>query len=134
MREGWGAYLGRFRRQYHHDLREALTSMPWQDVTLLLDDLAETWTRTDENLASLVDIQNWWLEAEYVKWTTDPAEAKSASRRAGGKVPPLPALRAVAHRPPKAHAAAVERYAARVPVDKPVGQMDARAFGALFGL
>lgn len=108
--------------------------MPWQDVTLLLDDLNETWTRTDENIATLVDIQNWWLEAEYVKWTTDPEEAKAASRSAD-PTPPLPVLRAVAYRPPAAHAAAVERYEARRPQQpKPSGQMDARSFGALFGL
>lgn len=102
----------------------------------MLDDLAEEqWSRTDENLASLVDVQSWWLEAEYVKWTTSPEEAKAASRRSSTPTPPLPALRAVAARPPKAHAAAVQRYAARnVVASVPEGQMTARQLAKLIGL
>ena len=113
--------------------------MPWQVVSLMLDDLtAERWSRTDENLATLVDVQSWWLEAEYVKWTTDPAEAKAAARRSSSPTPPLPALRAVAYRPPEAHAAAVARYAARNVTPPtpgvPEGQLSARALAKLIGL
>ncbi|MFT3661997.1 MAG: hypothetical protein QM809_11505 [Gordonia sp. (in: high G+C Gram-positive bacteria)] len=103
------------RARFGVSLRALLGSAPWQDVAaLLLDVDADQWSDTDENLATLVDLQTFWLEAEYVKWTTDPSEARRASARAkaSGAVvaPPLPVIRPVARRPPAAHAAARARY------------------------
>ncbi len=75
----------------------------------MLTDLPSSWSHTDENVATLVDLQTYWLSAEYVKWTTDAAEAKraAASRE---KPPPMPLIQPVARRPRAAHEAAVRRY------------------------
>lgn len=112
--EDWGALLPRFRRQYQLDVRNCVRSMPWQDFVLLVDDLRPSWSEVDENAAVLVDVLTYWLEAEYVKWTTSPEEAERAAKSARKQPPPFPLIRPVAHRPPEVHAAAVARYEALV--------------------
>ncbi|MFT4127289.1 MAG: hypothetical protein QM662_13810 [Gordonia sp. (in: high G+C Gram-positive bacteria)] len=113
FRDGWGALIPRWRRQYGSHLRDDLRELAWQDVAAMVHDLGPSWTRTDENHALLVDLTNYWLEAEYVKWTTSPGEAKrAAARRPRKQPPPFPIVRPVAHRPPAVHAAAMRRYEA----------------------
>lgn len=86
--------------------------MPWQDVCFLAARLSKNWTRQDENQAQLVDLLSYWLNAEYVNWTTDPEEAKelAADRSEKPKPPPFPIIEPVAHRPPAIHEAALDRY------------------------
>lgn len=143
VRDGWGALTSRFRTQYQLDIRTCLREMHWQDVVLLIDDLRPSWTEADENAATLLDLQNFWLEMEYVRSTTTPAEAKAAERDAKAnhrKAPPLPVIRPVAYRPPAAHEAAVRRYEALIEkyendgVDLVTEQMDARAVMQMLGL
>ncbi|QWY82293.1 tail assembly chaperone [Gordonia phage Phishy] len=143
IRDGWGALTSRFRTQYQLDIRTVLCEMHWQDVVLLIDDLKPSWTEADENAATLLDVQNFWLELEYVKATTTPAEAKAAERDAKSnkrKAPPLPVIRPIAYRPPAAHAAAVRRYEALLEkyenagVDLVAEQMDAREVMKMLGL
>lgn len=113
FRDGWGALIPRFQRQYGMDLRSALRGKPWQDVTALLLDLRSSWTHTDENTACLYDLANYWLELEYVKSTTSPEDAKRAAaeqKRSRKQPPPFPIIRPVAHRPAREHAEAMRRY------------------------
>lgn len=85
--------------------------MPWQDVVQLFLEIPKKWTLQDENQARVVDILSYWLNAEYIKWTTDPAEAKElAAKRTKEKPPPFPIIEPVADRPPAVHAAAMARY------------------------
>lgn len=84
--------------------------MPWQDVVALIHDVKPSWSETDENQALVVDILNYWLEAEYVKWTTSPEEAKKVANQPRKQPPPFPVIRPVAHRPKPAHDAAMRRY------------------------
>lgn len=86
--------------------------MPWQDVVALIHDVKPSWSETDENQALVVDILNYWLEAEYVKWTTSPEEAKKAANQPRKQPPPFPIIRPVAHRPKPVHEAAMRRYQA----------------------
>lgn len=89
-------------------------------------------------MASLYDLQMYWLEAEYVKWTTSEAEAKKAVKSHRTDPPPMPVIRPVAHRPPAAHAAAVARYdELNKKFTAPTAehkQMDARTLAAFLGL
>ncbi|WLP91316.1 hypothetical protein [Gordonia sp. NB41Y] len=62
----------------------------------------------------MLDVLNYWLEAEYTKWTTSPDEAKRAAARPRKQPPPMPIIRPVAHRPAPVHAAAMRRYEALV--------------------
>ncbi|MHC9669615.1 hypothetical protein ACQX2Y_09415 [Corynebacterium diphtheriae] len=41
-------------------------------LVLKLDDYE--WGYTDENIASLIDREDYWLNAEYQSWTTDPED------------------------------------------------------------
>lgn len=66
----------------------------------------EQWTYTDENLAMLIDRLDYWLEAEYAGWVTDPDDpevkrARAERKRAGKKPPPVPLIPPVAKRPPE---------------------------------
>ena len=113
FRDGWGALIPRFQRQYGLNLRVLLREWPWQDVTALILDLRSSWTETDENTACLYDLANYWLELEYVKSTTSPEDAKRAAaeqKRSRKQPPPFPIIRPVAHRPEREHAAAMRRY------------------------
>lgn len=76
------------------------------DLWLLVDGL-DRWTQTDENIARLVDREDYWLNSEYTTWVTDPddpetkraREQMKARRRAGYRPPPTPLLSPVAVRP-----------------------------------
>lgn len=85
--------------------------MPWQDVILLIEDLTPSWSYEQENAAMVVDTLNYWLEAEYVKWTTSPEEAKRiAARSKNREAAPMPIIRPVAARPAKIHAEHMRRF------------------------
>lgn len=92
-----------FRREYGLDYRRALTEMMWQDVVVLIDAL-DKWTMTDENIARLVDRDDYYLNAKYGQWTTDPDDPEVKAEQAKQKLnkqkpPPNPILTPVAMRP-----------------------------------
>ena len=60
-----------FQSKYHLSYRQCLAEMWWVDLAILADGLDE-WTPTDENLARLVDREDYWLNSEYRSWITDP--------------------------------------------------------------
>ncbi len=77
------------------------------DVGVLLARAAE-WeaqaARDSENLAMLLDRDDYWLNSEYAQWTTDPDDpevkaAREQRKRAGIKPPPQPLIAPVALRP-----------------------------------
>lgn len=77
------------------------------DLAMLYDGL-DDWTHTDENIARLVDREDYWLNSEYRQWTTDPNDpevkaARAERLRKGTKPPPLPVLFPVAARPRDLH-------------------------------
>lgn len=88
------------------DWREARRTLWHVDLALLVIGLDE-WTHTDENIARLVDREDYWLNSEYSSWVTDPKdpeviaarERMQARRRAGYKPPPAPLLFPAAARP-----------------------------------
>ncbi|MCB1294838.1 hypothetical protein [Gordonia sp. (in: high G+C Gram-positive bacteria)] len=140
VRDGWGALIGRFRRQYGADLRELLVSLPWQDLAILVDELDSAWSDTDENTARLVDLINYQVECEHVRSTTSPAEARRAQRELAGRAaPPVPIIRPVARRPAAVHARLMVQYEELMArhegaVETPAGQMDPRALLSLLHL
>lgn len=93
--------------------------MPWQDCSILLEDLAEhvmQEQRDAENLAMLVDRYDYWLLFDYINAVTDPNDPQNQRERAERKrkrikPPPIPALRAVALRRPDVEAQVTEMYA-----------------------
>ncbi|RVW03008.1 hypothetical protein [Rhodococcus xishaensis] len=99
--------------------------------------------RGAENLAMLVDRDDYWLGSEYRQWTTDPddPEVKAARARwkaSGRKPPPHPLLAPVALRPPQTHAKLVEKYLADVakhstPPSLQAGLSPSRKLAALLG-
>lgn len=89
------------------DWREARATLWHVDLALLIEGLDE-WTRTDENIARLVDREDYWLNSEYAQWTHDPddpeAKRRAAERKLRGiKPPPTPILFPVAARPTALH-------------------------------
>lgn len=69
-------------------------------------DLDEQWSATDENIARLVDRDDYYLRSMYSQWTYDPddpeAERERTKRKQQGiKPPPEPMVAPVAVRPPK---------------------------------
>lgn len=94
-----------FRREYNLNYRDVLAEMWWVDIAILIEGLGR-WTRTDENIARLVDREDYWLNSEYSQWITDPddpdVKAEQARRKALGiKPPPRPIMWPVASRPPE---------------------------------
>lgn len=75
-----------------------------------LGDLAD-WSKLAENVARLVDLVEYWLRAEYAKWTADEDEIKAA-RRHRRKPPPFPIIPPVAQRPPSLQERLDEAYLA----------------------
>lgn len=78
--------------------------MWWVDLAILADGLDE-WTPTDENIARLVDREDYWLNSEYRSWITDPDDPevqaeKTRQKLLGVKPPGQPQLWPVAVRPP----------------------------------
>lgn len=96
-----------FRREYGLDWREARRTLWHGDLAALVEGLDE-WTRTDENIARLVDREDYWLNSEYAGWIHDPddpdTKRRAAERRKRGiKPPPTPILFPVAARPDTLH-------------------------------
>jgi hypothetical protein len=80
--------------------------------------------RDSENLAMLVDRDDYWLNSEYSQWVTNPDDPEVKAERArrlkeGIKPPPTPLLRPVAHRPTELAAKLWEKYGAEVEKQKP---------------
>lgn len=105
-----------FRAKYQLDYRQALKEMPWVDLAILADGLDE-WTATDENIARLVDREDYWLNSEYRSWTTDPDDPEVRDERTrrkllGIKPPPAPILWPVAVRPAELQDELMERATA----------------------
>ncbi len=77
------------------------------------------WTPTDENIARLVDREDFYLNSEWARWTADPddPEAKAEHERRerlGIKPPAAPILRPVAVRPPGMQEVLVEQTRRRI--------------------
>lgn len=97
------------------DLAGALRNLP-PDSALARAELGDLWdwNHMSANLAELVDLWHFWLQAEYAKWIydpDDPAVKAEAERRKRQKIkpPPVPLIPPVAHRP----ASVAEQYQAR---------------------
>lgn len=97
--------------------------------------------RDSENVAMLVDRDDFWLNSEYAQWTTDPDDPEFKAERAlrkkqGIKPPATPLLRPVAHRPPKLAQKMAELYMAAAVPEKPKihtnTKMSTKEFAALF--
>lgn len=76
--------------------------------------LRSEWTPTDENIARLVDREDFWLGAEYSGWITDPTDPEVKRQRAerkrqGYKPSPVPIIPPVAVRTEAARQAAEAR-------------------------
>ena len=54
--------------------------MWWVDLAILADGLDE-WTPTDENIARLVDREDYWLNSEYKSWITDPDDPEAQAEK-----------------------------------------------------
>lgn len=103
--------------------------MWWRDLASMLEQAGEWETqsaRDSENLAMLVDRDDYWLNSEYASWTSDPDDPEAKRERArrkrdGIKPPPLPILPPVAMRPPELAAKRAEQYRGAMPKPAPVG-------------
>lgn len=97
--------------------------MSWYDAlrTLDVDELADlvlgldSWTHTDENIARLVDRDDYYLRSMYSQWTTDPEDPEvkreiERRRRHGVKPPPEPLIPPIAERPLKQTVDMWEKY------------------------
>ncbi|EOM78096.1 hypothetical protein DW322_11300 [Rhodococcus rhodnii] len=96
--------------------------MPWRDVAHLLEQAAE-WRaqeiRDSENVAMLVDRDDFYLNSEYSSWITDPDDpdvkaAQARRKKSKVKPPPAPLLRPVAQREPIRMVELVKRYHAEL--------------------
>lgn len=91
----------------------------WQDVAILLKEVLENVDQSafdSENLAMLVDRDDFYLNSEYSQWVTDPNDPQVKAERArrlkyGIKPPPVPVLRPVAMRRAELTAVLSKRYA-----------------------
>lgn len=91
----------------------------WQDVAILLKKVLETVDQSafdSENLAMLVDRDDFYLNSEYSQWVTDPNDPQVKAERArrlkyGIKPPPVPVLRPVAMRRAELTAVLSKKYA-----------------------
>lgn len=88
-------------------------------MLILVEELPPEWTPTDENIARLVDREDFYLNSEWARWTADPddPEAKAEHERRerlGIKPPAAPILRPVAVRPPGMQEALVEQTRRRI--------------------
>lgn len=99
--------------------------MWWVDLMALVYELDEiTWTNTDENIARLLDRDDFYLNSEYQSWITDPDDpevkrARAQRKRAGIKPPPKPVLVPVAKRPAHAQREAESQVLVGVEESKP---------------
>lgn len=101
--------------------------MPWRDVDVLLarsTELDAQEARDSENLAMLLDRDDYWLNSEYSQWITDPDDpevkaAREERKRSGTKPPPLPILAPVALRPKGIAEVRRRQYADALDAQKP---------------
>lgn len=112
--------LAGFQRVYQLDWRRAVDTMWHRDLGVLVDELdpEPAWSRTDENVAKLVDRIDFWLNAMWQEWTTDPDDPdvkveRERRKRAGIKPSPTPIIPPVAARPPELHQLLMEQYQRR---------------------
>ena len=89
------------------------------ELLILVEDLPPEWSLTDENIARLVDRDDFYLNSEWSRWTADPddpdAKAEQDRRKALGiKPPPAPILRPVAARPLALQEVLVEQTRRRI--------------------
>lgn len=106
-----------FRRHYQLDYRQVLATWWWIDTIILADGLNE-WASTDENIARLVDREDYWLNSEYTSWVQDPDDDEIKAerlrrKRLGIKPPPAPILYPVAERPTDLHITLLEEAVAQ---------------------
>ncbi len=99
--------------------------------------------RDSENVAMLVDRDDFWLTSEYRSWITDPDDPEVKRQRAlrkrdGRKPPDQPPLRPVALRPAELDDKRRDEYKARAEPPAPARQdtteMTARGFAALLNM
>ncbi|MCD2153475.1 hypothetical protein LQL77_07095 [Rhodococcus cerastii] len=91
----------------------------WQDVAILLKKVLENVDQAafdSENLAMLLDRDDFYLNSEYSQWVTDPNDPQVKAERArrlkyGIKPPPVPVLRPVAMRRADLTAILSKKYA-----------------------
>lgn len=94
--------------------------MWWVDLMVLVEKLDDyEWAPTDENIACLVDREDYWLNSEYTSWVTDPEDpevqrARDERKKQGIKPPDKPVLFPVAHRPPHVHQQRWEEFSQRL--------------------
>ena len=79
-------------------LTEAMHTLDWAEMEILLEQLPPAWTPTDENIARLVDRDDFHLNGVYAGWTADPDTPDTGPRPTP---PPIPVLDPVAVRPPE---------------------------------
>lgn len=119
--------------------------MPWRDVDALLarsTELDAQEARDSENLAMLLDRDDYWLNSEYAQWTTDPDDpevkaARAQRKRSGIKPPPRPLLAPIALRPREIAEVRAKQYmdaiADRAPVSSGRKISTAADFARLLG-
>lgn len=98
---------------------------------ILIDGLEPEWTHTDENIARLVDREDYWLNSEYASWTTDPDDpevkaAREHRKESGAKPPSHPILYPVALRPPAIHNHLAQQVADQLAQAYPTAQPQPR--------
>ncbi len=79
-------------------LIEAMRTLDWVEMEILIEELPPAWTPTDENIARLVDRDDFHLNGVYAGWTADPDDEPAGARPTP---PPVPVLDPVAVRPPE---------------------------------
>jgi hypothetical protein len=79
-------------------LIEAMHTLDWAEMEILIEELPPAWTPTDENIARLVDRDDFHLNGVYAGWTADPDDEPTGPRPTP---PPVPVLDPVAVRPPE---------------------------------
>lgn len=89
--------------------------MDHRELADLVLGLEDTWTRTDENIARLVDRDDYYLRSMYQQWIADPDDPEAQRERArrkrlGIKPPPHPLIAPVAMRPDELSAHLWETY------------------------
>lgn len=87
------------------DLVDAIRNLPLESATVRseLGDRFD-WNHLAANIAELVDLMHFKVQADYTQWITDPDDPKVKAeladrKRRGIKPPPVPIVPPVAHRP-----------------------------------
>ena len=128
-------------------LREAIQTWPAQDLSAAVQNLPPDsathrselgdmwdWNHLAANMATMVDLLAYWLQAEYAKWIHDPDDPevkREQARRKREKIkpPPIPLVPPIAHRPPSVaekyvadYLMQVSTYGADQPIDRTPGK------------